>query len=293
MLKAVFWGYDKSAESKMRVLLSEPDVRVVAVIVPVDRSEETVLPIRRMAREAGIQVLAPTKLKDPVLREALGRLVPDFHLVDSYSRLIPPGLLSLAPLGGFNFHPGKLPEYRGAHVLNWAIINGEPSLTLTLHRMDDAFDHGDIIAERAIPIPPLGDVNSIFRDVIAAGEGMLRDLLKGLLLGPVRGRPQGEAGARHFKARRPEDGRIDWRAESGQIYNLVRALLPPWPCAFFLHQGSPVRVLEAYPLELAHREAPGKVLAASKDAFSVAAGRGALLIRAADRMDFDPGKMLE
>ena len=50
-------------------------------------------------------------------------------------------------------HGGKIPEYRGANVLQWAIINGESELGVTWHMMIDELDAGKILAEDVVPIP--------------------------------------------------------------------------------------------------------------------------------------------
>tara|TARA_Y100001938_G_C8084360_1_gene431058 strand:- start:1015 stop:1626 length:612 start_codon:yes stop_codon:yes gene_type:complete len=62
----------------------------------------------------------------------------------------------------FNFHPGILPEYRGAGCSSWAIINGEKESGVTLHYIDSGIDTGDIICINKFPIEDLDtayDVN--------------------------------------------------------------------------------------------------------------------------------------
>jgi methionyl-tRNA formyltransferase len=39
--------------------------------------------------------------------------------------ILPDKWLSLPPLGTINLHAGLLPQYRGANVLNWVLVNGE------------------------------------------------------------------------------------------------------------------------------------------------------------------------
>ena len=41
-----------------------------------------------------------------------------------------------------NCHAGMLPKYRGRNVINWAIINGEKELGITVHFIDNKIDTG-------------------------------------------------------------------------------------------------------------------------------------------------------
>ena len=46
----------------------------------------------------------------------------------------------------YNFHPGILPQYRGASTFSWSIVNEEKEVGITLHEMDSGIDSGNIIA---------------------------------------------------------------------------------------------------------------------------------------------------
>ena len=52
---------------------------------------------------------------------------------------------SLFPFGVLNAHSGDLPRYRGNACPNWAIINHEKVMGLTVHKMDDGLDSGPYI----------------------------------------------------------------------------------------------------------------------------------------------------
>lgn len=47
----------------------------------------------------------------------------------------------------YNFHPGLLPDYRGAGAYSWALINKEKETGVTLHEIDEDIDHGRIISQ--------------------------------------------------------------------------------------------------------------------------------------------------
>ncbi len=55
-------------------------------------------------------------------------------------------------LGIVNGHPSLLPRYRGPFPIAWAIRNGETEIGMTFHLMDAAFDTGNVLAQKAVPL---------------------------------------------------------------------------------------------------------------------------------------------
>src|SRR5262249_58281079 len=74
----------------------------------------------------------------------LRALRPDVLLSFAFPYRLPPEILDVPRLGGFNVHGGKLPEYRGPQPVFWEILNREPEGAVTVHRLDEQFDHGAI-----------------------------------------------------------------------------------------------------------------------------------------------------
>ena len=292
-IKIALWGYDKSAESKLNILCTIPDVTIEGVVIPTNRDANLTKGIRTLARKHNINVYEPEYLKNnDAFYENLEHLKPDLFIVDSYTKLIPKKFLDMPKLGGFNFHSGKLPQYRGQHVMNWAIINGEKKITVTAHRLDEEFDSGDIVLEEEIEISFLDDIRSVYRKVIESGEGMVKDLINKIKSDNLILKPQAEKGAKHYPARIPGDGKISWENSNVKTYNLIRALLPPWPCAFFEHEGQRIKIYEAYPIPAIYKAIPGTVVSVSENAFCVAAKEGWLLVKKADKIDFRVGTVV-
>ncbi len=62
----------------------------------------------------------------------------------------------------YNFHPGILPDYRGAGVYSWVLINGEKETGITLHEIDADIDHGPILDVRSFAILPHDTAGRLF-----------------------------------------------------------------------------------------------------------------------------------
>lgn len=154
-------------------------------------------------------------------------------VISSYSRILWPELLDVFPLGIVNLHNGPLPEYRGANVLQWSIISGAAETAVTLHYVDAGIDSGPVIDAIRVPIEPIDTALTLRARLSVAGAELLRRWLPRLLLGRVPARAQDESEAVRWPRRYPDDGRIDWSKSDEEISRLTRALVPPWPSAFY------------------------------------------------------------
>ncbi|HSJ97629.1 MAG TPA: formyltransferase [Myxococcota bacterium] len=209
--------------------------------------------VERSARERGLEVEAPD---DPAgLHRRIAALAPDFLFSFHYRRLLSPALLALARRGAYNMHGSLLPRYRGRAPVNWAILRGERETGATLHEMVQRPDAGRIVDQLAVPILPDDVALDVMRKVTVAAELVLHRALPGLIDGSARLAEQRLAEGEYCGARRPEDGRIDWRQGARRIHDLVRAVAPPWPGAFTQVRGRRLRILRTR--VLAERAAPG------------------------------------
>lgn len=93
----------------------------------------------------------------------------------------------------YNFHPGILPEYRGAGAYSWAIINGERETGVTLHQIDQDIDHGPIIEVRRFPVTPADTAGSLFAQAEKVMALMFRRWYDRMVTGSVEVTPQEEA----------------------------------------------------------------------------------------------------
>jgi len=58
--------------------------------------------------------------------------------------------------------------------------------------------------------------------------------------------PQDGSRSRYFRQRQHEDGLIRWRKSDEEIFNLVRALVHPWPGAFYYDRNGEKVILTSY-----------------------------------------------
>jgi methionyl-tRNA formyltransferase len=83
-----------------------------------------------------------------------------------------------------------------------------------------------------VPILPDDTAFEVFQKVTVAAEITLWRTLPDLLAGHAPRLPNDLTKGSYFGGRKPEDGRIDWSLPAQQVYNLIRAVAPPYPGAF-------------------------------------------------------------
>jgi methionyl-tRNA formyltransferase len=116
--------------------------------------------------------------------------------------------------------------------VNWAVLHGETETGMTLHEMAAKPDAGAIIAQTRVPILPDDTAYDVFGKLTVAAEQTLWQVLPAILAGNPPKLPNDLSQGSYFGGRKPEDGRIDWSLPAQTVYNLHRAVAPPYPGAF-------------------------------------------------------------
>jgi len=92
-------------------------------------------------------------------RKALAALDVDI-LVLAGAPIVRANILAVPRVGTLNAHQGRLPQYRGMNVIEWAIFEGGTP-TVTVHFVDCGVDTGDIVVREEIGIQPGDSLQSI------------------------------------------------------------------------------------------------------------------------------------
>ena len=198
--------------------------------------------VQELARDRGLPVFVDQRLQQPEWLARLRDWAPDFLFSFYYKWLLPPAVLDVAPRGAFNMHGSLLPRYRGRCPTNRVRVNGERATGVTLHHMVARADAGDIVAQRRVAIADDDTAITLYRKQTAAAAAMLREAYPQLCAGTAPRRPMDVTAGSYFGGRGPADGRIEWRRDARQIYDLVRAVTHPYPGAFAEWRGAPLLV---------------------------------------------------
>ena len=163
----------------------------------------------------------------------------DLGIVTGWQRLIPKYVLDSFKKGIFGFHgsAGYLPFGRGRSPLNWSILSGDSRFNLNLFRYDERADSPNVFATRMFSITPHDSIRTaqyknqlcskeMVKELIASYK-TVRDTDKDI---PIK--TSSKDFDSWYKKRTPADGGINWKMRTRDIYNLIRAVSDPFPCAF-------------------------------------------------------------
>jgi methionyl-tRNA formyltransferase len=232
-MRAVVFAYSNVGDRCLRVLQAR-GVNVVLVATHTDHPGEKLWfqRVADTAAELGLPWIYADDPQSPELAAAVAAARPDVIFSFYYRAMIPTAVLALAPQGAFNMHGSLLPRFRGRAPTNWAVLMGATETGATLHEMVAKADAGAIIDQSAVPILPDDTAEQVFDKVTVAAEQVLWRCLPQLMAGTAPRLTNDISQGSYFAGRKPEDGRIDWQQAAAQVYNLVRAVAPPYPGAF-------------------------------------------------------------
>ncbi|MBF0182932.1 MAG: formyltransferase [Magnetococcales bacterium] len=244
---AVVFAYHNVGVRALAVLLAR-GVRVVLVVTHPDDPNENQWfdSVAALARCEGIPCIQPDNPNAPESVALVAACAPDYLFSFYYRHMLGSELLSLPKRGAYNLHGSLLPKYRGRVPINWAVCHGESETGVTLHEMVLKPDAGAIVGQEAVRILPNDTAHQVFQKVVCAGERLLWQVIPALLAGRVSAQAMDLSQGSYFGRRRPEDGRIDWRQSAWTIHNLIRAVAPPYPGAFFYWQGRRIDILSSH-----------------------------------------------
>jgi methionyl-tRNA formyltransferase len=233
-------------------------------------------PVARWAREHGLPVATPERVRDPAFLEAAAALAPDVAVVVAFGQIFPRALLELPRHGCVNLHASLLPRWRGASPIQAAVAAGDARTGVTTMLMEAGLDTGPILLEEATEIGPDETAGELSRRLAEAGGGLMVRTLQALERGGLVPRPQGAAGATYAPRLTRESGRVDWSLTAPEIHHRLRAYTP-WPGLTAGLREEPVKIVAAAVLDEGAEAAPGTFLGLRGGRLAVACGDGTVL----------------
>ena len=229
--RAVVFGYHNVGVRCIKVLLAG-GVDIALVVTHEDSPTENLWfeSVASLCQAEGIPYITPLDARAPELLAQVQAAQPDMLFSFYYRHMLPASILEVAP--AYNMHGSLLPQFRGRAPVNWAVLHGATQTGATLHEMTVKPDAGAIVAQTAVPILPDDTAFEVFGKVTVAAEQTLWRVLPALLDGCAPSTINDLREGGYFSGRKPEDGRIDWSQSARAVYNLHRAVAPPYPGAF-------------------------------------------------------------
>jgi methionyl-tRNA formyltransferase len=163
--------------------------------------------IESVATSAGIPVVATQSVNQPDYLEKVWAIAPDVIVSVAAPEIFKANLLGLPPLGCINIHSGRLPAYRGMMPTFWQMLRGERAVTITVHRMAEKLDAGDVLATQTFAIRPSDSLDRVITETKREGARLLVRVLRDLREGRAEPRPLSMEQSEYFSFPKREDVR--------------------------------------------------------------------------------------
>lgn len=286
--RIIFMGTPEFAVASLDALI-HAGYNIVGVITAADKPagrgmKLTESAVKKYAREKGLHILTPEKLKNAGFLETLRSLQADLQVVVAF-RMLPEVVWNMPPMGTINLHGSLLPQYRGAAPINWAIINGEKQTGVTTFKLQHEIDTGNILLQETIEIgedETAGELHDRMKEI---GAALLVRTLSGIATGTLNEKPQAELEAEktngglihHAPKIFTEQCKINWNKPVREIYNLIRGL-SPYPAAFTELDKKILKIFSAQKEFTTPSSTPGKMETDKKTFIRFAAQDGYILL---------------
>lgn len=262
-MKLVFCGTPQFAVPALEALLrTGHDVQLV--VTQPDRAggrgmQILTPPVKQLALGKGLLIVQPEKIKNNLdFRAQLEAIAPEAIIVVAYGRIIPKWMLDLPRHGNLNVHGSLLPKYRGAAPIQWAVARGETVTGVTIMKLDEGLDTGDMLRQRQLPIDSDETAEDLYPKLAQIGAELLVETLAELGEGLVTPVKQDDSQATLAPILTREDGQIDFARAASEIYNRWRGF-QPWPGAWTLFAGKKMTISRLRLAAVDRSAEPGEV----------------------------------
>lgn len=279
-MKTIFAGSPHFAAYMLQALLDN-DIEVVAVLTQPDKPRGRGLKlkaneVKTLALDKGLPVLQPSSLNSDIVSEQLCFYQPEVMVVAAYGLLIPTALLKLPKQGCINIHTSLLPRWRGAAPIQRAIEAGDVITGVSVMRMNEGLDTGEILMQQSLAIHPQETAASLQERLQVLGaELMIRTLGE---LSVVKATAQNEAEACYARKISKQEAVIDWQLSAVQLERKIRAFNPA-PVMHCMWEGRLLKIWQAVAVSNVKKASPGQIISVSQEGILVATGEDALLIK--------------
>ena len=212
-MKLIFMGTPDFAVPTLRKLIEAGHEIGFAVTQPDrarNRKQVTFSPVKQAALEYGIEVLQPERLKDSEEdRRKIRDYRPDAVIVVAYGQILKQDVLDIPRYGCFNVHGSLLPQLRGAAPMQRAILNGLEKTGVTIMRMEQGLDSGDMIAKAETEVDHK-NFEQLHDELSVMGADLLAATLPKIESGEAVYTKQKDEEATFAPMLKKQDGKIDF-----------------------------------------------------------------------------------
>ncbi|ASK78099.1 methionyl-tRNA formyltransferase [Paraphotobacterium marinum] len=234
-------------------------------------------PVKLLAEEYDIPLFQPNSLKDIGVQNQFLNLKADLLIVVAYGQILPKAILDAPHIACINLHVSLLPKYRGAAPVERALLQGDSETGVTIMKMDEGLDTGDIIAQKSIQIVPHETTDSLFQKINRSSPSFLSDNVTKILQSNFYAYPQNNDLASYAPKLSKNDAKISWDMTAKKIERLSRVFCSN-PNSFFSLNHENIKVSNIEIINQNFNDKPGTVIKCDKDGLIIQTSSGCVRI---------------
>ena len=279
-MKIVFMGTPAFAACSLQKLMDE-GYEIPLVVTQPDRkgnrNKMILSEVKKLALENGLRTAQPVRIKkEPDIVEQIASIEPDLIVVAAFGQILPKSVLDIPKLGCINVHGSLLPKLRGASPMQAAVLEGLDESGVTIMRMAEGLDTGDMISRRACDIKGM-DFTEVSETLAEAGAELLAETIPHIADGSAEYEPQDDSEASYAGIIRKTDGFTSFDEPAEVIERKIRAFIE-WPSCYSYIDGQQVKFYKAEVIDEAADGEPGTVSGISKSSYTINCRSGKLRI---------------
>lgn len=198
-----------------------------------------------IAAKHNVPLLKINNVNDKEVIDTLIKYSIDWLFIIGWSQIARSELLNTPKKGCIGMHPTLLPVGRGRAAIPWAIIKGLDKTGVTMFKLDEGVDTGDIVTQGEIILDNEITATELYDKVNRMHTQLIRDKWVDIISDNIKPIKQNEKLATEWPGRKPEDGQITRNMTMDEAHTLVRATTHPYPGAFILTNDSKIIIWNA------------------------------------------------
>lgn len=195
-----------------------------------------------IAEKHNTPLLKINNINDSEVIEALKKYEIDWLFIIGWSQIAKREVLETPSKGCIGMHPTLLPVGRGRAAIPWAIIKGLNQTGVTVFKLDEGVDTGEIIGQEIIGINENTTATDLYKKVDELHVELISKYWENIVNDRVVLTKQDDSKATEWLGRKPEDGELLSSMSMDQADKLVRAVTHPYPGAFYIDGEKVIRI---------------------------------------------------
>jgi methionyl-tRNA formyltransferase len=256
-------------------------IKIIITSTPADYDKITANDFKKLAKKMGADYIFTKNINENKIQDKIKKANADLGISINNTLLISKEVLSKFKFGILNLHAGDLPKYRGNATANWAILNGEKKIVLTIHKMDEGLDSGDIVIQNNFRINDQTTITDFYEYLENIGPNLFLKAIKFLeSKKKLKKQTKNQSLVLRTFPRQEKDGLIDWSKSAIDIARLIRASGSPFNGAYTYYNLEKLYILKAKPEipkfkflsevgQVTERRKTGEICIACKDGFLI------------------------